>query len=180
MKTKLSNNSQSRSQHKNGPPLERHVVLVGPEVHWNTGNIGRTCLGAGASLHLIRPLGFSLEDRHLKRAGLDYWPQVRLTVWDDIHEFLARTGPQPEEVCLFSKTGTHPLWAMPPRSRLYLVFGSETRGLPADLRARFPESLFHIPISGAIRSLNLSTAVGIALYESLRRMPPAHGWPPQH
>jgi tRNA (cytidine/uridine-2'-O-)-methyltransferase len=160
--------------------FERHVVLVTPEVHWNTGNIGRTCLGAGAFLHLIRPLGFSLEDRHLKRAGLDYWPQVKLAVWDGIEAFIKAMGPRSAEVCLFSKTGPHSFWAMPARERLFLVFGSETRGLPADLRSRFPDSLYHIPISKGIRSLNLSTAVGIVLYESLRRMPTVHGWANNH
>ena len=160
--------------------IERHVVLVAPNVHWNTGNIGRTCIGAGAFLHLVRPLGFSLDDRHLKRAGLDYWPQVRLNVWEDIDAFLNKMTPRPAEVCLFSKTGARSFWTMPTRRRLFLVFGSETRGLPDDLRARFPEALFHIPISGAIRSLNLSTAVGIVLYESLRQMPPVHGWPSDH
>jgi tRNA (cytidine/uridine-2'-O-)-methyltransferase len=163
----------------NRPP-ERHVVLVAPDVHWNTGNIGRTCIGAGALLHLIRPLGFSLEDRHLKRAGLDYWPQVRLAVWDHIDAFLGKMNPRPEEICLFSKTGARSFWTMPARARLFLIFGSETRGLPPNLRARFPEALYHVPISGAIRSLNLSTAVGIVLYESLRSMPPDHGWASEH
>ena len=163
-----------------GGPAERHVVLVAPEVHWNTGNIGRTCLGAGACLHLIRPLGFSLDDRHLKRAGLDYWPHVRLEVWDHIDAFLDQMEATPGEVCLFSKRGARSFWTMPVRDRLFLVFGSETRGLPADLLARFPEALYHVPISSAIRSLNLSTAVGIVLYESLRQMPPGHDWSPNH
>ena len=161
-------------------PIERHVVLVAPDVHWNTGNIGRTCLGAGAFLHLIRPLGFSLEDRHLKRAGLDYWSKVKLAVWDDIDTFLEKMQPRPEEICLFSKTASQAFWNMPARARLYLIFGSETRGLPDDLRTRFPDGLYHIPISRSIRSLNLSTAVGIVLYESLRPKPPEHEWPPDH
>ena len=160
--------------------VERHVVLVAPEVHWNTGNIGRTCLGAGASLHLIRPLGFSLDDRYLKRAGLDYWPHVKLQVWDHVDVFLEKMNPGPEEVCLFSKRGARSFWTMPSPDRLLLVFGSETRGLPADLLARFPAAVYHVPIGGAIRSLNLSTAVGIVLYESLRKMPPGHDWPPRH
>ena len=181
MKTTPAENHQAPSStNDNGSPLERHVVLVTPDVHWNTGNIGRTCLGAGASLHLIRPLGFSLEDRHLKRAGLDYWPKVRLAVWENIDIFLAETAPKPGEVCLFSKTGTRSFWTLPARQRLFLVFGSETHGLPAALRDRFPEALYHIPISGTIRSLNLSTAVGIALYESLRPNPPAHEWLGNH
>ena len=156
------------------------MVLVAPDVHWNTGNIGRTCLGAGACLHLIRPLGFSLEDRHLKRAGLDYWSQVRLKVWDHFDAFSAQMVPQPGEICLFSKTAARAFWTMPALPRLFLVFGSETRGLPDDLRARFPGGLYHIPISRRIRSLNLSTAVGIVLYESLRPKPPDHEWPPSH
>ena len=161
-------------------PIDRHVVLVAPEVHWNTGNIGRTCLGVGACLHLIRPLGFSLDDRHLKRAGLDYWPHVKLKVWDHVDAFLEKMRPKPKEICLFSKSGPRSFWSMPSLDRLFLVFGSETRGLPADLVTRFPDALYHVPISGAIRSLNLSTAVGIVLYESLRKMPPDHEWTPNH
>jgi tRNA (cytidine/uridine-2'-O-)-methyltransferase len=160
------------------PSVERHVVLVSPDVHWNTGNIGRTCIGTGAFLHLIRPLGFSLEDRHLKRAGLDYWPRVRLSVWDNFDAFLDGARPATDEICLFSKTGERSFWSLPAKRRLFLVFGSETRGLPEALRARYPEARYHVPISNAIRSLNLSTAVGIVLYESLRRMPPAHAWLP--
>ncbi len=156
---------------------ERHVVLVAPEVHWNTGNIGRTCLGAGAVLHLIRPLGFSLSDRHLKRAGLDYWPQVDLHVWDDQESLIRAMAPAEEEVALFSKTGGRSFRHLPDPDRLFLIFGSETRGLPSELFHRFPGARYHIPISAQIRSLNLSTAVGIALFESLRRRPRPHGWP---
>ena len=157
---------------------ERHVVLVAPEVHWNTGNIGRTCLGAGAALHLIRPLGFSLDSRQVRRAGLDYWTQVPLTVWPDFEQFLREVAPAPGEVCLFSKTGLHVYHRMPHRPRLYLIFGSETRGLPEAIYRRFPDASYHIPIRSAIRSLNLSTAVGIALYESLRHVSPSHDWTP--
>jgi tRNA (cytidine/uridine-2'-O-)-methyltransferase len=155
---------------------ERHVVLVAPEVHWNTGNVGRTCLGAGADLHLIRPLGFSLSSRQVRRAGLDYWDRVRLRVWEDFEEFLAGTGPGPGEVALLAKDAPASFWDLPKRDRLFLVFGSETRGLPPAVRERFPDSGFHIPIADAVRCLNLSTAVGIALYESLRPFRPAHAW----
>lgn len=147
---------------------ERHVVLVHPEVHWNTGNIGRTCLGVGARLHLIAPLGFRLDDRHLRRAGLDYWPRVDLKVWDDFAAFRAGLRPAPSEVALFTKSGERLFWEMPRPRRLFLVFGSESRGLPPALRERYPGRSFRMPISDQIRSLNLSTAVGIALYESLR------------
>ncbi len=149
--------------------IQRHVVLVGPEVHWNTGNIGRTCLGAGAQLHLIRPLGFSLDCRQVKRAGLDYWPKVPLRVWDDFERFLSGMAVAQGEIALLTKSGSRPHWQMPSLRRLFLVFGSETRGLPAEIRERFEPQTYYIPMLDTIRSLNLSTAVGIVLYESLRR-----------
>lgn len=147
---------------------ERHVVLVHPEVHWNTGNIGRTCLGVGARLHLIEPLGFRLDDRHVRRAGLDYWPRVDLSVWGNFSAFEAGMAPAAAEMTLFTKAGERLFWEMPRAGRLFLVFGSESRGLPAALLERYPGRSFRIPISDRIRSLNLSTAAGIALYESLR------------
>lgn len=156
--------------------IERHVVLVSPEVHWNTGNIGRTCLGAGAFLHLIRPLGFSLDSREVKRAGLDYWPRVRLSVWDDFTQFRQDMNPQDGEVALFAKKGEKLFWDMPRPKRLFLIFGSETRGLPETILTLYKHATYHIPISREIRCLNLSTAAGIALYESLRVSAPFHAW----
>lgn len=161
--------NQFRSEADNGPLPERHVVLVRPEVHWNTGNIGRTCLGAGAALHLIRPLGFSLDGKHVKRAGLDYWHKVPLKVWDDFDQFVADTGATDDQIVLFSKGGRKCHWEMPSPQRLFMVFGSETKGLPPVLLKRFENQVFRIPIRADIRCLNLSTAVGIALYESLRQ-----------
>ena len=148
--------------------VERHVVLVAPEIHWNTGNIGRTCLGAGARLHLIRPLGFSLDSRQVKRAGLDYWDQVPLDLWGSFDDFEKAVHPVAGEVALFTKGGSRLFWEMPIRPRMFLIFGSETGGLPEDILSRYPEACFRIPMTGDIRSLNLSTAAGIALYESLR------------
>ena len=156
------------------------MVLVAPRIHWNTGNAGRTCLGAGARLHLVRPLGFSLEDPHVRRAGLDYWPQVDLHVWDRFDDLLEAYAPQPGEVALFAKRGARSFRRLPARRRLFLVFGSETEGLPADILERYRDRTYHIPISDRIRSLNLSTAVAVALYESLRAAPQHHGWRPQH
>jgi tRNA (cytidine/uridine-2'-O-)-methyltransferase len=147
---------------------ERHVVLVAPEVHWNTGNIGRTCLGAGARLHLIRPLGFSLDDRYLRRAGLDYWSRVAPKVWDDFDQFEHHLKPAPAEMALLTKIGRHIFWQLPSPPRLFMIFGSETLGLPSKLLERFAERTYRIPITGDIRCLNLSTAVGIVLFESLR------------
>jgi tRNA (cytidine/uridine-2'-O-)-methyltransferase len=155
---------------------ERHVVLVAPEVHWNTGNIGRTCIGTHACLHLIEPLGFSLDDKHLKRAGLDYWPRVRLFVWKNFQVFLDKLKPPENELALFTKNGSKSFWAMNQCQRLFLIFGSETKGLPVEILERYPNYTYNIPISNGIRSLNLSTAVGIALYESLRPFNPENGW----
>ena len=147
---------------------ERHIVLVAPEVHWNTGNAGRTCLGYGAHLHLIKPLGFSLADKHLKRAGLDYWSEVDLHVWDDFESFIEEYKPSDEEIVLLTTRGDRPLWNMIPTKRMFLIFGSETKGLPEEIHDRYRNQSFRIPINDEIRCLNLSTSVGIALYESLR------------
>jgi tRNA (cytidine/uridine-2'-O-)-methyltransferase len=152
---------------------ERHVVLVAPEIHWNTGNIGRTCLGAGARLHLIKPLGFSLDSRQVKRAGLDYWDRVALDLWDSFDAFEKALNPAAGEVALFTKLGPRLFWEMSVQPRMFLIFGSEAGGLPEDILSRYPDARFRIPITGDIRSLNLSTAAGIALYESLRGGPMA-------
>ena len=170
--SKSPNNTDNR-------PLERHVVIVEPEIHWNTGNIGRTCLATDACLHLIEPLGFSLESREVKRAGLDYWEKVKLSVWDNFDEFLTKMSPQNGEVAVFSKRGLKSFWSMSCPGRLFLVFGSETRGLPASILQKYPDATYHIPITSDIRSLNLSTAAGIALYESLRQAKPFHAWRPE-
>jgi tRNA (cytidine/uridine-2'-O-)-methyltransferase len=152
---------------RDGKP-ERHVVLIAPEIHWNTGNIGRTCLGAGARLHLVRPLGFSLTEKAVKRAGLDYWSKVDLTVWERFDDLQSALKPATEELALFTKNGRRSHYGLPAAERLFLIFGSETGGLPPDLLRRFAAQTYRIPIRSAIRCLNLSTAVGIALYESLR------------
>jgi tRNA (cytidine/uridine-2'-O-)-methyltransferase len=159
---------------------ERHVVFVRPEIHWNTGNIGRTCLAAGARLHLIKPLGFSLDSREVRRAGLDYWQQVDLAVWDSFEEMIEAMGPKQAEMAVFTKAGARTFWALPPMPRLFLVFGSETRGLPEAILGRYAACTYHIPITDRTRSLNLSTAAAIALYESLRHAPSFHGWGTPH
>ncbi len=147
---------------------ERHVVLISPDVHWNTGNIGRTCLGAGSVLHLVKPLGFSLDAAQVKRAGLDYWEKVNLYVWDSFEHFSSILKPGNTETVLLSKKAEKCFWDMPKQERMFLIFGSETKGLPDYIYRMFPDSVYRIPISEHIRSLNLSTAAGIVLYESLR------------
>ena len=166
----------SQPSDRKQPIPERHIVLVAPEIHWNTGNIGRTCVATGAFLHLVKPLGFSLDSRKVKRAGLDYWDQVKLAVWEDFERFRARLNPQNGEVALFSKRGAQSFWNLPSPSRLFLIFGSETRGLPETILSSYPHATYYIPITKKTRSLNLSTAAGIALYESLRRAAPFHEW----
>jgi tRNA (cytidine/uridine-2'-O-)-methyltransferase len=148
-----------------------HVVLVHPEIHWNTGNAGRTCLAAGATLHLIEPLGFSLDEREVKRAGLDYWEHVDLRVWPSWADF-ERELPSLGEPYFFSTKATGFLWDAPlgAPEDVVLVFGRETGGLPAELHEHYRGRFVRMPIeSPHVRSLNLSTSVGIAVYEVLRQ-----------
>jgi tRNA (cytidine/uridine-2'-O-)-methyltransferase len=148
-----------------------HVVLVNPEIHWNTGNAGRTCLAAGAALHLIEPLGFSLDAREVKRAGLDYWEHIDLRVWASWGAF-EREMPKLGEPYFFSTRATRLVWDAPlgASNEVVLVFGRETGGLPAELHERYRDRLVAMPIlSPRVRSLNLSTSVGIAVYEVLRQ-----------
>lgn len=156
--------------------MQRHIVLVSPDVHWNTGNIGRTCLGTDTGLHLIKPLGFSLDDKYLKRAGLDYWKNVNLFIWDDFDSFLKNLKPKSDELVFFSKLGQKNYKKMPRSQKLFLVFGSETKGLPESIIEKYQDNLYHIPVNKKIRSLNLSTSAGIALYESLRDFEDFHEW----
>lgn len=148
-----------------------HVVLVHPEIHWNTGNAGRTCLATGATLHLVRPLGFSLDTSSVKRAGLDYWEHVDLRVWDDWAS-LERELPSLGAPFFFSTKATREYWDAPLGNDedVVLIFGRETGGLPADLHQRFGPRFIRMPIvSEQVRSLNLSTSVAVALYEVLRQ-----------
>ncbi len=148
-----------------------HVVLVHPEIHWNTGNAGRTCLATGATLHLVEPLGFSLDERQVRRAGLDYWEHVDLRVWPDWDAF-ARVLPDLGEPYLFSTKTSRLLWdaSIDVSRDTVLIFGSETRGLPSEILERHTDRLVALPIaSPRVRSLNLSTTVGIAVYEVLRQ-----------
>ena len=148
-----------------------HVVLVHPEIHWNTGNAGRTCLATGATLHLIEPLGFSLDEREVKRAGLDYWEHVDLRVWANWQAF-ERELPVLGAAYFFSTKATRLFWDAPmgDAQDVVLVFGRETGGLPAELHDRFRDRFVAMPmLSPLVRSLNLSTSVAIAVYEVLRQ-----------
>lgn len=148
-----------------------HVVLVNPEIHWNTGNAGRTCLAAGATLHLIEPLGFSLDEREVKRAGLDYWEHVDLKVWPGWEAF-EREMPALGEAYFFATRAPTLVWDAPlgTPDGVVLVFGRETVGLPPELLSRYQDRLLAMPmLSPVVRSLNLSTSVAIAVYEVLRQ-----------
>jgi tRNA (cytidine/uridine-2'-O-)-methyltransferase len=146
-----------------------HVVLVEPRIPWNTGNAGRTCLAAGARLHLVRPLGFHLGERWVRRAGLDYWEHVAPVVHDSFAAFEALL-PTLGAPFFMSAEGPASLFGTAIPADAVFVFGSESTGLPPAARERYPDRLVHLPIvDPRVRSLNLSTAVGITLYEALRR-----------
>jgi tRNA (cytidine/uridine-2'-O-)-methyltransferase len=151
--------------------MTTHVVLVHPEIHWNTGNAGRTCLAVGATLHLIKPLGFSLLERQVKRAGLDYWEYVDPQVWPSWETF-EKELPSLGDPYFFTAKAKRLLWDVPlgGASDVVLIFGGETAGLPPEFHERYDDRLVGMPIlSPHVRSLNLSTAVAIALYEVMRQ-----------
>lgn len=149
-----------------------HVALVAPEIHWNTGNVGRTCLAVDADLHLVEPLGFSLDERQLRRAGLDYWPRVRVHVWRDWESFEAAL-PALGTPFFFAPRATAP--ARPYTAVAYpeatlLVFGCESQGLPASILEAHASATVYIPMADpGLRSLNLSTSVAVGLFEVERQ-----------
>jgi tRNA (cytidine/uridine-2'-O-)-methyltransferase len=142
-------------------------VLVHPEIPWNTGNVGRTCAAAGAELHLVAPLGFSLSERRLRRAGLDYWERLAPVVHASLAAFLSAL-PADASVLAFSAEAERAHWDAPYRADSWLVFGSESRGLPAELRARWRDRLHRVPMREGERSLNLSSAAAVVVYEAIR------------
>jgi tRNA (cytidine/uridine-2'-O-)-methyltransferase len=148
-----------------------HVVLVHPEIHWNTGNAGRTCLAVGATLHLVEPLGFRLDEREVKRAGLDYWEHVDLRVWSSWTEF-EHALPSLGEAYFFATGANQAFWDVPLAADrdVVLVFGRETVGLSDEIRQRYRDRLVGIPMfSPHVRSLNLSTCVALGVYDVVRR-----------
>ena len=154
------------------------IVLFEPEIPPNTGNVARLSAAAQIPLHLIEPLGFRIEDRYLKRAGLDYWPHVHLKVWPDFAAFLDWLGampqPRPRLIATSARQG-EPVHRFAFQPDDILLFGPETRGLPAALLAH-TQGAVRIPIRGAVRSLNLSTAVGIVVYQALAASGQLDAW----
>ncbi len=145
-----------------------NIVLVEPEIAGNTGNISRTCAATGARLHLIKPLGFELDDKRMKRAGLDYWHLLDITVYENLEEFYAKnTGPY----YYFTTKAPHVYTEVEYPEIAYLVFGKETKGLPEDLITQNLNTAVRLPMldDDTARSLNLSNAVAVAAYEVLRQ-----------
>ncbi len=145
------------------------IVLVHPEIPHNTGAVGRTCVALDMELVLIRPYGFDISDKHLKRAGLDYWQYVRLAEYDSWDAMLAARTPREEQLFLFEQFGSRSFHDADYPADAMLVFGCETKGLPPELVDRYAGRLFRQPMrSDKIRSLNLSNSVAVAAYEALR------------
>lgn len=145
---------------------ELNIVLVEPEIPQNTGNIARTCAATGARLHLVKPLGFDISEKAVRRAGLDYWHLVDITVYDGIDDFFAKTaGPY----YYFSTKARHIHSDISYPDGAYIVFGKETKGLPEELLHANPDTTVRIPMIDEARSLNLSNSVAVGVYEVLRQ-----------
>ena len=144
-----------------------NIVLHEPEMPANTGNIGRTCVAAGARLHLIEPLGFSINDKMVKRAGLDYWDKLDVTVYDDFNDFCERN---PGAKIYMATTKAHKTYTeVSYEPDCYIMFGKESAGIPEEILVDHEDTYVRIPMIGDIRSLNLSNSVAIVLYEALRQ-----------
>jgi tRNA (cytidine/uridine-2'-O-)-methyltransferase len=146
-----------------------NIVLFEPEIPNNTGNIGRLSLASGSKLHLVKPFGFELDDKRVKRAGLDYWQHLDLTVYESMEEFFSIN--EDREFAFFSSHGSKDYCSIDYRDEMFLIFGKESVGLPKDLMDQHTSRVFNIPLySPYIRSLNLANAVGIVVYEGLRSL----------
>lgn len=153
--------------HSNYEP-RLHVVLHQPEIAYNTGSVGRTCVAAHAKLWLVRPLGFRVDDYYLRRAGLDYWEQLE---WEAVDDWQSLTAVLPaRRLWLFSKRAERSFWDVEFQAGDAMVFGSESAGLPDSLHAQYADSMLRIPMSGDVRCLNLSNSVTVAIYEALRQI----------
>ena len=144
-----------------------NIVLVEPQIPQNTGNISRTCAVTGARLHLIKPLGFEVSDKHLKRAGLDYWDKLDITYYENLPDFFEKN--KSGNFFYFTTKGRHVHSEVEYPDNAYLIFGREDAGLPEELLYKNPDSCVRIPMRNSLRSLNLSNSVAIAVYEVLRQ-----------
>ncbi|REG87564.1 tRNA (cytidine(34)-2'-O)-methyltransferase [Winogradskyella sediminis] len=146
-----------------------NIVLIEPEIPNNTGNIGRLALASGSTLHLVKPFGFEIDDKRLKRAGLDYWQHLEVIYYDNMEAFFQKN--KNAKMVFLSSHGTQNHWDIKFEDDMFLVFGKESVGLPKPLIERYASQLFKIPLySTSIRSLNLANAVSIIVYEGLRQI----------
>jgi tRNA (cytidine/uridine-2'-O-)-methyltransferase len=144
-----------------------NIVLFNPQIPHNTGAIGRLCVNSGATLHLIKPLGFSISEKAVKRAGLDYWDKLDLVVWENYQQFFENVEI---ERCYFATTKSNrPYFEVDFKKGDYIIFGSETSGLPLEIMKKREESMITIPMTKEGRSLNLAISAGIVLYEAIRQ-----------
>ena len=143
-----------------------NIVMVEPEIPQNTGNVARTCAATGARLHIVRPMGFNIDDKKLKRAGLDYWHYLDITYYDGLEDFFSKNNGA---FFYFTTKGRKAHSEVSYPDNCYLLFGKATKGLPEELLIKNPERCVRIPMQGEIRSLNLSNSVAIAVYEALRQ-----------
>lgn len=146
-----------------------NIVLLEPEMPANTGNIGRTCVATGTRLHLIEPMGFKINDKTVKRAGLDYWKDLDVTIYDDFNDFLARNPEASGKLYMLTTKAKHCYSDVSYPEDCYLMFGKESAGIPEEILVAYEPYCVRIPMIGDIRSLNLSNSVSIALYEALRQ-----------
>lgn len=144
-----------------------NIVLHEPEIPANTGNIGRSCVAAGARLHLIEPMGFKVTEKEVKRAGLDYWDKLDVSVYDSFEDFLAKNAGA--KIYMATTKAKHIYTQASYESDCYIMFGKESAGIPEEILVKHPDTCIRIPMIGDIRSLNLSNSVAIVLYEALRQ-----------
>lgn len=151
--------------------MKLNIVMVEPEIPQNTGNIARTCAATGSKLHLVKPLGFELSDKYLKRAGLDYWDKLEIEIHESLLEFLQKYPPE-ENAMYFATTKGKKCYSdinYTKSEEIYILFGKETKGLPEDLLQKYIKNTIRIPMREHLRSLNLSNSVAIVTYEVLRQ-----------
>ena len=145
-----------------------NIVLINPEIPFNTGNVGRTCVATNTKLFLVGKLGFKIEDKEIRRSGLDYWPHLNYERFDTFGDFIA-AQPKDARLFFFSTHGEKELWDIKFERNDYLLFGSESCGLPKTMYEVYKDRLYRIPMDGPVRSLNLSTSAAVCLYEALRQ-----------
>ena len=151
--------------------MKINIVLVEPEIPQNTGNIARTCAIIGAKLHLVKPLGFEISDKYLKRAGLDYWDALEMEMHESFEDFLNKYNPENSNMFFVTTKGTHCYTDVEYSKfeEVFMLFGKETKGLPEDILKKYLENTIRIPMRENFRSLNLSNSVAIVAYEMLRQ-----------